>query len=453
MRILFLFLLFFSTYSYSQEDSDPIVVRLATDSPLVPIYLVPIAGNQSDFDSTYLSQLEQVLQFDLNHNGSTYTVKQTKEGNRIGSADQMGNASDWTKQGVHYAIKVQSKSKGISALMLSVNSQTLKSTEALPLTGNLAQDRGQIHKLADTIHKALFGTEGIASTRILYTVKTATKDGKGISEVWESDYDGSNVRQLTKGGYYNVTPIYVPPKPGYATGSFMYVSYEIGQPKIYVLPLRNEGSPQRLSKLRGNQLMPAVSPQRDRVAFICDVTGNPDLFVQNFSPEKGTTDKPQQVFCAKQSTQASPTFSPDGKKLAFVSNKDGSPKIYVIDIPAPGTSLNDIKATLISKKNRENSAPCWSPDGKKIAYCSRSKEDRQIWIYDFTTGQERQLTQGSGNKENPSWAPDSLHLVFNSSDANSSQIYIINLNQAEATQITTGKKENRFPVWEPRIKS
>jgi TolB protein len=211
-----------------------------------------------------------------------------------------------------------------------------------------------------------------------------------------------------------------------------------------------DGTGQRLTYLPGTQLMPAVSWQRDKVAFISDVTGNPDLFVQPFSPETGAQGKPQQVFSAKQATQGSPCFSPDGKKLAFVSNKDGSPRIYVISIPQPGASLKNIKANLITKRNRENSAPSWSPDGKKIAYCARSQGERQIWVYDFTTNEERQLTEGAGNKENPSWAPDSLHLVFNSSDTNHSELFLINLNQAESIQITGGPGEKRFPNWEPR---
>lgn len=275
------------------------------------------------------------------------------------------------------------------------------------------------------------------------------RDSKNwISEVWEADYDGANARQVTSERSYCITPTYMPPKKGYSSGGFLYVSYQLGQPKIYLASLK-DGKGHRLTYLKGNQLMPAISHQRDKIAFISDVTGNPDLFLQPFSPEKGAEEKPQQIFSAKQATQGTPTFSPDGKKIAFVSNKDGSPKIYTIDIPPPGTSLKNIQATLITKRNRENSAPAWSPDGTKIAYCARHGGDRQIWVYDFTTNQEKQITQGSGNKENPAWASNSLHLVYNSSDSNMSELYIINLNQNEAVQITGGLGEKRFPSWEP----
>lgn len=445
-----------SAYSTADETEEPLIVTLATESSTVPLYLLPFTSDQSDLDSAYIRQLEQVLTYDLNHNGSTSVVKRQPEKDQIGLAGpfaQMGSSDSWKANHIYYVIKAQVQGRSLAVLMLDVQSKTLKSADPLPLIGDLAQDRRQVHRLADTIHKSLFGTEGIASTRLLYTVTTRNSNDstKWITEIWEADYDGANARQLTKDKSVCIAPVYLPPKPGFATGGFLYTSYKLGQPKIYIATLK-DGIGQRLMTLRGSQLMPAVSQQRDKIAFISDVTGNPDLFLQPFSPETGTSGKPQQIFSARQATQGTPTFSPDGKRIAFVSNKDGSPKIYVITIPSAGTSLNDIKATLISKSNRENTAPTWSPDGTKIAYCSRSKGDRQIWMYDYKTNKETQITQGPGNKENPSWAPNSMHLVYNSSDNDKSELFMINLNQPEPTQITLGSGEKRFPNWEPRTR-
>jgi TolB protein len=439
-----------------EEPEESLIVKLATESSLAPLYLLPLTAEQSDFSETYMRQLEQVLTFDLNHNGSTFVSKKTSEQDKLGQTDvfsQLGSASRWKELNIFYVVKGQIQGKKMTVLMLNTNDKSLKSAEAASLTGNLEEDRKQIHRLSDTIHKALFGTEGIASTRILYTIKTrnSSDSSKWVSEVWESDYDGANSRQLTQEKTTCVTPVYIPPKVGYATGGYLYVSYKLGQPKIFVASLK-DGKKSRLTFLRGNQLMPAISRQRDKVAFICDITGNPDLFVQNFTPENGATGKPQQIFSARQATQGSPTFSPDGNQVAFVSDKDGSPKIYVIKIPEPGTSLKDIHATLISKSNRENSAPTWSPDGKKLAYCSKNGGERQIWVYDFTTKKEKQVTQGGGNKENPSWAPNSHHLAFNSSNGTATELYIINLNQSEAAKISSGPGEKRFPNWEPKVK-
>lgn len=445
LKCLFLLTLFSNLGYTSEEDDGPIVVRLSTDSPLIPIYVTPFYRNLADFDSAYIKQLEEILRFDLSHNGMTYL---TDNPGALGGFDETSDLNHWQGKGVYYVIKLCLDEKSLKGRVMSLNAQAIKQIDGIQLTGEINSDRRQIHQLADAIHLALFGKEGVASTRILYTVKLKGAQGP-VSEIWEADYDGKNPRQVVKDFGYCLTPAYIPPKPGNLTGGIMFVSYKTGQSKIYVANLK-DGKGQRFSYFRGNQLMPAISTQRDKVAFITDYTGNPDLFLQPFTPEAGAIGKPQQIYATHKATQGTPTFHPNGNQVAFVSNKDGAPRIYVMSIPKPGTNYKDLKPQLITKLNKENSAPTWSPDGTKLAYCSFSGGHRQIWIYDFAKGQEWQLTQGPGNKENPTWAPNSLHLIFNSTGRDGSDLYLINLNQAESVKISSGIGEKRFPNWEPR---
>lgn len=428
---------------------EEIVVRLETEVPLMPIYSKLINEN-SKFDPSYIKSLEAVINFDLDHNGMNRVLPAKKDLDKlIKSYDDLAPVDQWRAQKVTGVVVGRVKEDKLALKWLIVNANQSKSIKEIALTGNLGNDRRSVHQMVDSLFKGVYGMEGIASTRLIYTLRAKGKDNKWVSEVYESDYDGANARQVTQGQGYCVTPAYVPPKVGQASGSYFYVSYLNGQPKIFYSPLKSVPGT-RLTLLSGNQLMPALSRQRDQIAYISDVTGNPDLFLQGINPETGATDKPRQIFRAPRAVQSTPTFSPDGKKIAFVSNKDGSPRIYTMTIPPPNARLEEIKVQLLSKQSRESTAPNWSPDGTKIAFCAMTQGVRQIWIYDFEKKAERQLTEGSGHKENPVWAPNSLHLAFNSTGNNGSELYILNLNQPQTVKITSGPGEKHYPSWEPR---
>lgn len=433
---------------HSTENT--LYVKLETETSLSPLYLVNFYEVNSGFSRQYLSQLQDVLRFDLHHNGSNYVLEPHQDIEKIAgtSFDHVPAIQALKTHGVHYFVKGKIQDKKISLSVLTLNNASLKKVENITLTGNLNEDRLKIHQAADTIHKTLFGEEGIAATRFLYTVKKQLENKKWVSEIWEADYDGANAKPLVQNEEYCVTPTYFPPKPGYTSGGIYYVSYKTGQSKIYISSLKDHKC-QRFSLLKGNQLMPAISKQRDQVAFISDYTGNPDLFLQKLTPEGLIVEKPRQIFSAKHATQGSPSFHPSGKKIAFVSNKDGSPRIYMMDIPPLNAKKEDLKVQLITKHNRENTAPAWSPDGKKLAFCAMTEGIRQIWIYDFELHQEKQLTFGGNNKENPTWAPNSLHLIYNTT-GNGSELYLVNLNQATPVKISKGPGEKRYPSWEPK---
>ena len=94
-------------------------------------------------------------------------------------------------------------------------------------------------------------------------------------------------------------------------------------------------------------------------------------------------------------------LSPDGKKIAFVSRGE---------IFAAGAREGGDAARVTMTAGIESS-PVWAPDSRRLAYVSTREGEPRIYLYDFTTGAERPLTAGGGDR-GPAFSPDGTKLAF-----------------------------------------
>ncbi|MBF8263588.1 MAG: tolB [Parachlamydiales bacterium] len=434
----YFFLLAICTLHAHQE----LEVRLGTKTHLKPIYLTTLHASTD----TIAEDLRSVLAYDLAHNGySSIVPVLDRAEQKISWPDPLSrvDSSFWKKEQIPIVIAIEATREKFAATLIHIEKGTTKRYREIPI-----KDRTAIHQLADAIQKDLFGVQGIASLRILFSQRLKNADSRGqewFSDIWMSDWDGANAKRLTMAKGYCMSPGFFPtPK----SSTYYFVSTNRGQSKIYRSSL-TDSKVEEWINLRGNQMLPAMAKDGSMIAFITDAAGRPDLFLQPLDSHGKEIGRPRQLFSAPNATQASPTFSPDGRQIAFVSDKEGSPRIYLLDIRDPRESRRP-DPKLLTRKNRENTSPAWSPDGKKLAYSARADGVRQIWIYDFASHEEWQLTSGPENKENPAWAPDSLHLIYNTETRDVSELYVINLHQQEPIQINLGFGQKRFASWEIR---
>ena len=425
---------------------EEIVLEVDADIPLISTYIEGITYESSVIKEKHAKNIEEVIRFDFNYNGKTQVLNQKE----VGGHQKNRSSQEWRSLGVAYVMRPAIRENYLTISVLSTQEDKICYAEDMKLTGNLNFDRRLVHSFAYRFHKYAFDEEGIYYNKILYSFKNRDVSDEYYSsvseEIYQCDFDGANSKQLTFENSHCVSPHPVVSKNGTQLDGFFYVSYKLGQPKIYWSKFDGERG-LRLSYIPGNQFMPCMSKQGDKVLFINDAPGNPEVFMQDFKPGVGSFGKPRQVFACRRAVQSSPIFSPDGKNIAFVSDKDGPPKVYVMPVPKEGLSQQDLKPVLITRKNRENTKPSWSPDGTKMAYISKVDGVRQVWIYDFITNKETQLTFDGSNKENPQWAFNSHHLVFNSVGANSCELYVVNLNQPNPVRLKMEKGIKRFPVW------
>ena len=146
--------------------------------------------------------------------------------------------------------------------------------------------------------------------------------------------------------------------------------------------------------------------------------------------------------------EASPCWSPDGKKLAFVSDRAGNPRIYTIN--ADGSGL-----TMLPKvpDGVDAVTPAWSSDNK-IAYATRirSTGNYVIAVYDMKTGENKVVSRGGGNWESPGWAADNRQVVCKRTVNGKSSLWIVDTrNGRERELLRTGTKLYD-PAWSPCIK-
>jgi len=146
-----------------------------------------------------------------------------------------------------------------------------------------------------------------------------------------------------------------------------------------------------------------VSPDGKQVAFV--IRG--EVFVT--SVEYGTTRQITHTAAA----ESNPTFSKDGRSLVYCSYRDGYKQLYKATIGRK-EDANFPNATLIDEKiylpspGVDRSHPCFSPDGKEIAFIEGR---RRLMTANSTTGNVHQVTDGKswfsyGSAFDYCWSPD-----------------------------------------------
>ncbi|MBA4188218.1 MAG: S9 family peptidase [Planctomycetaceae bacterium] len=113
---------------------------------------------------------------------------------------------------------------------------------------------------------------------------------------------------------------------------------------------------------------------------------------------------------------AAPQISPDGKSVVyqistidFDANKSSTALwIAATDGKTPPMQLTD-------PKGKKDTAPHWSPDGKKILFESTRSGSGQLWVLAVEGGEPKQVTEISTGATAGTWSPDGTHIAFVSS--------------------------------------
>ena len=250
-----------------------------------------------------------------------------------------------------------------------------------------------------------------------------------------------------------------------------------GRWEIYILDLEADKPPRMITQGAGGKFAPRWNPAGDLLAYALDLDGseNYDLWVYDLAAgeHKNLTPNTQDALLT------SFAWSPDGKQIAFISDQEGCFNTYLMSssggerreifaIPYPdwevfwspdGGNLavasdgtgQDSWIHIVPLDGREPypiqidgsplsaKHPCWSPDGKAIAFSSDYQGKFEIAIYDLARNSLDWLTGGLGEKEKPDWSGDGT-LAYVISHGPKSELALMDVasSEVETFQIEPG---------------
>src|SRR6185295_4241748 len=95
-------------------------------------------------------------------------------------------------------------------------------------------------------------------------------------------------------------------------------------------------------------------------------------------------------------------LSPDGKKVAFVVHGE----VFAASAADGGD------AARVTNSYAEEYQLNWSPDSRRLVYVSERDGVSHLFLYDFTSNSETQLTRDAADDSTPRFSPDSKLLAF-----------------------------------------
>ena len=278
------------------------------------------------------------------------------------------------------------------------------------------------HLITNEVVKRTTGEEGIATSKIAF-INDSTK----FKEIYVIDYDGHNLRRITKDNKLNILPKWVPNKP-----QIIYTSYLYNNSDLFLIDIeRNKRK--AVSTLQGLNSPAAFSPDGKSMISTLSRGVYPNLYLLSAKGE-----------VLRRLTQGkyidtSPCFAPSGREIVFVSDRAGYPQIYIMDIEG-------VNIRRISTRGNCDS-PMWSPKGDKIAFTMKSEGKYDIFLYDLPKEKIIRLTQKSGNNENPSWSQDGRFIVFSSTRSGKSEIYIMGIDGSGTRKLADIPGKSYTPSW------
>jgi serine/threonine protein kinase len=250
------------------------------------------------------------------------------------------------------------------------------------------------------------GADGLAWTPDGHIVFTSYRSEN--LDLWMTDGDGSNLRQLTHGEGSNFEP-----SVSRDGGTIVFVSTRSGTESIWKMDT-DGGNPAQLGR-NGLALFPKITSDGKDVVY-------GSWMGQGIFKIPLTGGEPIQLLSG---SAFQPSVSPDGKLLAVTKRRTDPPGNYLDILPlAGGPSIRQFDIPVLSMTGTQLS---WTPDSKGVIFLDSRDGVGNLWIQPLAGGKPRQLTNFSSDRiYSFDWSTEGKQLVVARGSSSSDIVMISN---------------------------
>lgn len=305
----------------------------------------------------------------------------------------------------------------------------------------------------------------------------------GESSIWVIPASGGQARQVTAGAEYAGTPSWSPDGETIA-----FCSEQSGNRDIWVTPAAG-GTARQMTFHPAEDYNTNWSPDGEWLAFSSDRGGTDDTwiiparggtalrvpdhpdhdsYVPRWSPDGRfiatnaqhrtneivavpLSDPTPRLLLKSSSISVnvgSPCWSPDGKEIAYLDLAPEGNEGY--DVWRKRVAGGDpMPVTVGARLSPDNGGLAWSPDGRLIAFVSQTGDERAVWTIPVDGGAPRRVTFAPGRVGLPSWSPDGRYLAYTSDPAGNADLFVVPAARGEARQLTDWPSQEWGAAWSP----
>ncbi len=381
-------------------------------------------------DAEIAKSFVAVLVRDLELSGLFSVVRPPPVGGPADRGIETGelDLAGWTAIGARWIVGLAIQRDGSGAV--GVEARLIDAADGQSVGGKRYQgSRAEVAQMGDRFaDHVLFLLTGERGPFDSALAFISTRGGR-FKEIWMTPARGDAARPLTQHRSIHLSPNWAPD-----AHKLLFTSFMQGRPAVYEINV-DSLKVRKVMGGSGTAMGASFSPSGDAIALAREVAdGDSQIVVLRLGSKK------IDVVSSEKTIDVSPSWSPDGRRLAFCSGRAGTPQIFIADLDA-GTVRR------LSFQGGYNTEPAWSPKGDRIAYTGRIGGRFQIFVHELEENRVQQVTNSGGDNTSASWSPDSRYLAFSSSRSGRDEVWLSDWHGWRQTRLIEGSGGDTSPAW------